>query len=191
VNKVSRIIGFPGPRRPSAANLGSRSSLRLRQLLRPSVFLDRGAPVRQICSEQTEANYPGEQPARRQRSLGYLPNFNTEHPAGSYSARNSLRQHVCFHHTPALHLTLVLLPVISFFYYGRGTVLGLSWHRGGLSWHRGMRRGGTMRIGAAPQCGIAGSCAPLGKADAPRSCHSLRDLVNPRITLPTHFSKEP
>ncbi|MCX5975318.1 MAG: hypothetical protein NTV33_00420 [Coprothermobacterota bacterium] len=48
------------------------------------------APQCGICSEVTETNGSVEQPLRGWFSCGYLPHFDTEHPAGGYSARNTL-----------------------------------------------------------------------------------------------------
>ncbi|MCX5976040.1 MAG: hypothetical protein NTV33_04240 [Coprothermobacterota bacterium] len=61
-NKTSGIIGFPGTAAPQCG----------------------------ICSDKGENNRTGEQSLRRLCSRGYLPHFDTEQPAGSYSARNSL-----------------------------------------------------------------------------------------------------
>ncbi|MCX5975346.1 MAG: hypothetical protein NTV33_00560 [Coprothermobacterota bacterium] len=46
------------------------------------------APQCGISSDVTEANRSVEQPACGWRSRGNLPHFDTEHPAGGYSAQN-------------------------------------------------------------------------------------------------------
>ncbi|MCX5975422.1 MAG: hypothetical protein NTV33_00945 [Coprothermobacterota bacterium] len=60
-------------------------------------FPGTAAPQCGICSDEREDNRPEEQLLRRFRSSGYLPYFDTEHPAGDYSAWNILRQHVTEH----------------------------------------------------------------------------------------------
>ncbi|MCX5975924.1 MAG: hypothetical protein NTV33_03630 [Coprothermobacterota bacterium] len=48
-------------------------------------FPGTAAPQCGISSDQTEANRSGEQPVRGLHSRGYLPHFDTEHPAGGCS----------------------------------------------------------------------------------------------------------
>ncbi|MCX5976657.1 MAG: hypothetical protein NTV33_07475 [Coprothermobacterota bacterium] len=55
------------------------------------------APQCGNSSEVTKVNRSREQPPRGWHSRGYLPHFDTEYPAGNFSARNRLRQHVTEH----------------------------------------------------------------------------------------------
>ncbi len=53
-------------------------------------FPGTAAPQCGISSDQTEANRSGEQPATWRHSRGYLPTFDTEHPAGGCLAARAI-----------------------------------------------------------------------------------------------------